>query len=399
VPALHQKTREWVRQGKLAVLGIAQEQHPDRCRLFAQWRQLEWPIVYDPINVLGLRGVPVLVAVDEHGIVRSLRPDMDKLEAEFLDKTFAPDEATPPAEPRKATPPDLGALRRRAETGGSADAWRELGDGLAIWGGTERIDAAIEPYSRAIRLEPKDAEAHFRLGTCYRIRYESPRAVPGDFQTAVDHWSAARAIDPNVYIWRRRIEQYGPRLNKPYPFYDWVETAVAEIRARGEQPVVLGVLPTGGERARPAADFAVDSRDEQPPDADGRIHRDTLSLILADVTVVPPRVKPGGSVRAYVTLRPNVERKAHWNNEGEPLRLWVDGPPGWQVEPRLLSASQGEKPETSEPRRLEFEARAAEDARGPTKLEAYALYYVCEDVEATCRYLRQDIPVVVEVGR
>ena len=51
----------------------------------------------------------------------------------------------------------------------------------------------------------------------------------------------------------------------------------------------------------------------------------------------------------------------------------------------------------SEPRHFEFEIFAAANARGTSKLTAYALYYVCEDVGGTCRFLRQDIPITVTV--
>ena len=116
-------------------------------------------------SILGLEAMEALAQVLQQDTL-AYGPTRDKFEAEFLDKTFAPDEATRPAEPRKATRSDLDALRGRAEAGGSADAWRELGDGLAIWGGIDQIDAAIDAYTRALRLGPKDADAHFRLGVC-----------------------------------------------------------------------------------------------------------------------------------------------------------------------------------------------------------------------------------------
>ena len=198
---------------------------------------------------------------------------------------------------------------------------------------------------------------------------------------------------------RRRVEQYGPRLTKPYTFYDWVETAKAEIRARGEKPVELSVLPTGSELVQPSKRFTADQRDVQPLDPKGRIQRDTKGLILTEVTVVPPRVRPGESARVHVSLRPNPARKAHWNNEAEPLRLWVEAPSGWELERRLLTAPQGGMPETSEPRQFELDIRAPADAQGTAKLRAYALYYVCEDVGGTCLFLRQDVSIEVPVER
>ena len=399
VPALHQATRTWVQQGKLVVLGIAQEQHPDRCRLFAQWKHLDWPIVYDPINILGVTGVPVEVAVDERGIVRSTRPDMKTFEEQFLNEGFPPDVVGALAEPAPLSPPDPVTLRHRAEESRSAEAWRELGDALALWGGIDRVDEAIDAYTRAIRFDPDNGEAQFRLGVCYRLRYESQRRLPDDFRAAVDHWDKARAIQPNQYIWRRRMEQYGPRLTKPYPFYDWVESAANEIRARGEQPVELMVLPTGSELEQPVQRFAVESDDVQPPDPRDRIQHDVSGLVLAEVTIVPPQVKPGESARVHVSLRPNAGRKAHWNNEAEPLRLWVEAPQGWQVQQRLLRAPQGRMPETSEPRQMELDVRAPTDAGDTGKFSAYALYYVCEDVGGTCQFLRLDIPIEVPVGK
>jgi hypothetical protein len=202
-------------------------------------------------------------------------------------------------------------------------------------------------------------------------------------------------IEPNQYIWRRRIEQYGPRLTKPYPFYDWVEKAAREIRARGDKPVELRELPTGSELAGPSRDFDTKELEVKPPDPERRIARDVESLILADVTVVPPRVKAGQTVRVHVTLRPNNHLKAHWNNEAEPLRLWIDSPPDWTIQPQLLTWPHVEKPENSEPRHLEFEVRTPADTNGTFKLPAYALYYVCEDKGGTCLFLRKDIPVTV----
>ena len=399
MPVWNAKVQEWVREGKLVVLGIAQEQHPDRCRLFAQWHQLNWPILHDPINVMQVRGVPIEVAIDERGIVRNIRGNPKTFEEKFIDKAFAPEGIEPPRKHEKARRPDLVALHRRAEQSLSSKAWRELGDALVLWGGIARVNGAINAYTQALKIKPGDGNVHFRLGVCYRIRYDSRQRMPTDFQTAVNHWTKARMIEPNQYIWRRRIEQYGPRLTKPYPFYDWVETAALDIRARGEQPIKLRILPTGSEIASPGRSFDAEERDIKPPDPQGRIIRDTQRLILTEVTVVPPHVKPEGTVRVHLTLRPNNKLKAHWNNEGEPLKLWIKPPSGWKVQPKLLMAPQGDQPETSEPRHFEFEVRAAANAIGTSKLAAYALYYVCEDLGGTCSFLRQDIPITVTVEK
>ncbi|MEE8452090.1 MAG: hypothetical protein V3R99_09255 [Thermoguttaceae bacterium] len=378
------------------MLGITQEQHPERCRLFAQWKKFDWPILHDPINVLQPLAVPILVAIDEHGVVRSTRPEAETFEAEFLDRTFSPP-AGVAEKPAEARLPDLQSLRREALQSRSAVAWRRLGDATVLWAPTEKINDAIDAYMRAVRLAPDDGDAHFRLGVCYRMRYESSQRVATDFQSAVDQWTRAREIEPNQYIWRRRIEQYGPRLIKPYPFYDWVSEATDQIAARGEKPVALRVELSGAEIAHPSRTFVAEGGSVKSPDPTGRILRDTGRLIVAEVAVVPPRIKPGESARVHVTMRPSDAETAHWNNEAEPLRLWIDTPDGWQLQQQLLTAPQGNKPETAEPRHFEFEVRAAANARGPTQLGAYALYYICEEVGGMCLFRRQDIPITVTV--
>jgi len=389
---------KYVREGKLVVLGVAQEQHPQRNRLFTQWHNIDWPILHDPINLMRVTGVPIEVAVDEYGIVRATRVKPETIEEDFISKTFSTEGANA-SEPVEAKRPDLSALRRRAEQSRSADAWRELGDALVLWEGVARVDDAIDAYTQTTRITPEDGDTHFRLGVCYRTRYESGQREPADFRMAVDHWTEARQINPNQYIWRRRIEQYGPRFIKPYPFYDWVETAAREITARGDKPIELKTLPTGSELAQPDRTFDAGPGDVTSPDPQGKVFRDTENMILTEVTVVPPLLKAGETVRVHVSLRPNAKLKAHWNNEAEPLQLWVDPPEGFDVQPRLVTAPQGDKAETAEPRRLEFEVRAPAEASGTFKLNAYALYYVCEDAGGTCMFLRQDIPVTVTVDK
>ncbi len=395
MPVWHDSTRRWVDDGRLVLLGVTQEQHADRCRLFARWQKFEFPILHDPINVLRSQAVPILTAIDEHGIVRNLQPRLETFEAEFLDRSFPAETAE--AESSPPQPPDLDALKDQVRRTRTADAWRSLGDALVLWGGIDRIDEAIDAYEHVLGLRPDDADSHFRLGVCFRLRFESSHRRPGDFQAAVDAWGEALDREPNQYIWRRRIEQYGPRLAKPYPFYDWVDQATADLATRGEPPVHLAVMPTGAEIAQPSREFEALDPVQQSPDPQGRIHRDRLGLVEAEVAVVPAKVGAGETARVHVTFLPNAIRKAHWNNESTPLRIWIDPPEGWRVSNRLLSAPQGDRPETNEVRRLDFEVEVPSTASGVTRIPAFALYNVCEDLGGVCLFLRQDLVIEVEV--
>jgi len=70
VPVWHEATKELRRRGKVEVVAIVQDQHPDRDRLFLQWKQVDWPVLADPLNILNRETVPLTLAVDEFGIVR-----------------------------------------------------------------------------------------------------------------------------------------------------------------------------------------------------------------------------------------------------------------------------------------------------------------------------------------
>jgi len=243
---------------------------------------------------------------------------------------------------------------------------------------------------------PQDAKAHFRLGVSYRSRYDSAGREEADFQLAVKHWGNALDLNPNQYIWRRRIQQYGPRLSKPYSFYDWIHEARREILDRGDQPVSLE--PGGAEFAHPEAKFGTETLDVKNPDGEGRIHRDGAQLVGMEVVAVPDSVKPGDAVRIHVVLRPDENRKVHWNNEVEDLILWVDGEEDWQVEKNLHRYQVPEQPVTAESRRLEFEVKTPDQGpSGNRQIHGYVLYYVCEDVNGQCLYRRQDFSVPISI--
>ncbi|MCR9297158.1 MAG: hypothetical protein NXI32_31040, partial [bacterium] len=265
----HELTQAARETGDLVVLGVIQEQHADRCRLFAQWQGFDWPILHDPVNQLRAQAVPYFVALDEAGVVVDADLKADEFDA-FLRRP-ATDRAVAPVEPEL---PDIELLRTAARQSKSAEAWTALGDHHVLWDGEKPIDQAIAGYQRALELNPNYAPAEFGLGVAHRMRYDSSRAEAHDFQLAIDAWGRALALQPNQYIYRRRIQQYGPRLTKPYPFYDWVRQAQEEIRKRGDQPHPLSVVPSGAEIAEPIKELSANSRQDTPPDAAGRIHRD-----------------------------------------------------------------------------------------------------------------------------
>ena len=368
------------------MVGIIQEQNPDRCRLFMQWQQMEWPVLVDTFDLLEVSLVPLTYAIDEHGIVRfaGLRmADAAMLAERFVDREW----------------PAPTAVDDRPET---APDWQTPAGRAALFD-PSAIESAIEIFRRRTTRDPRDGWAHFRLAVAYRLREESAARRPEDFQRAVDHWQLALGIDPNNYIWRRRIQQYGPRLAKPYPFYDWVEAARQEIRARGEVPASLVTEPSGSEIAQPSRAFEVTGGQDAPPDPDDRLFRDRATadeprLIDVEVTTIPRRVRPGSATRAHFAFRPNGSRMAHWNNESEPLRVWVDPPTGWRLDRQLLDVGNAGAATSTELRHIEVEIEVPASAQsGAVSIPAYAVYYVCEDRDGVCMVRRQDLEIMVTV--
>ena len=410
MPGWHDATAELQKAGKLKMVGILQEQHPARARLFMQWKQMDWPLMVDSLNLLGVEVVPITVLVDEHGIVRKASARPGDL-ADFLARTYEAPPSPLPVPERRALR-DLQAATRNGGTDSErAEAWRAYGRSLVLWGEPEGLGSAIEAFSKALEAEAGHPSTHFELGVAYRSRYDLGQRRNTDFQHAVDHWSQALELDPNQYIWRRRIQQYGPRLDKPYPFYDWVEEARGEIRARGEEPVRLVVEPAGAELARPARSFETAEAETAEaeaakteaaktlaePDPKGRIRRDERGFVDVERVVVPAAIQPGKTGRIHLVFRPNRAIKAHWNNEAEDLALWIDPPDGWEVDRRFRTVVNPEELVSVETRRIELELRSPEDAKGRVRIPAYALYYVCEDTHGTCLYRRQDIDVDVKI--
>ncbi len=279
----HRATKTWRDEGRLTVVGLVQEQHPDRTRLFAQWQGFDWPILWDPLNITGAAAVPNLTLIDEHGVVRSRRPSLKTIEAEFLDVAFEPpaDAAAPPATS------DDGLLQLTGLPKSAADRpyWTALSD--LLWGGDAALDGANETLTSFAAAHAEDAQAQFRLGVARRMRHDSGRARRGDFAQAVAGWQAALALNPRQYIWRRRIQQYGPALDKPYPFYPWIDEAREALRDRGVEPAPLRAgLSTSERLARGAPSSVAAERPQGVPDA-AAVEDDAADRFEVETVFVP----------------------------------------------------------------------------------------------------------------
>lgn len=383
MPGWHVLTEGPRTRGELNVVGIIQEQHPDRARLFMQWKEMTWHLLVDSLNLLGVRGAPITLFLDEAGVIQAINPRREAL-AEFLQRSPATELPQVEARPRRA--------ELLAERGLSV---MESADRQYLWGDLAGVTSAIRQYQELLDVKPAQGKTAFRLGVAFRRRYDSAARQSEDFAKAVASWGRALDLDPNQYIWRRRIQQYGPRLAKPYSFYDWVNKARSEIRARGGQPALLTVEPGGAEFAYPKSAFEISPDGGENPDPEGRIYRDRDGLVKIEVLAVPGT--SGDVARVHVVMRPDETRKVHWNNEVEDLILWVDAGEGMDVDQRRHAVQIPGTPVSVEERRVEFEVRFSGDSpEEESEIKGYALYYICEDVNGQCLYRRQDFNLSVK---
>jgi hypothetical protein len=397
VPGWHEATERLRKDGRIQFVGIIEEQHPDRCALFMQWKKMDWPIMVDSLDLLDVDRVPFEIAVDEYGVVQAVLRSPDEIEPKLINNPNPPQLRPVRAVIEK---PDPDALENKARQSNSAEDWRNAGDAIALWGGDDRFARAITAYEGALALDHDDGRAAFRLGVVYRMRYDSALRRPNDFQQAVRYWQQALETNPNQYIWRRRIEQYGPLLAKPYSFYNWVTEARKEIKARGETPAPLQVEPSGTELAGRSRFEA--NRNAREPDPAGRIERDSGPLIAVEAVAVPASVNAGHSLRLHVIMRPNRDRGGHWNNEVEPPQVWVNPPDGWRVSTVDRATNDVQAAVSEEQRVVEFELMSPENAKaGKFDISGYVLYYVCADADDVCRFRRHDfnVPITVSDGK
>lgn len=436
-------------QNKIAVLGVVQEQHAARTRLYKQWRGFDFPIVQDPITKIGARAVPMFIAIDQHGIVRHTRLNPADIESQFLDVMYA-EEAPPANNNRQADDVDaqpatdrssglasltvadqnqddlarlvaqdpsplnlvnladhllLNCLAKLHAAAGSKHA--ELPSDAASLSEPQKtkmlpdaaslLAGALQHYQLAYEKQT-DPMIAFRLGVAYRLRFDEMKESSSDFRRAAECWSAALSGDVNQYIWRRRIEQYGPRMAKPYAFYDWVEQAQQEIIARGEVPFALDVELTDSELSKPARNLPAEVAEN--PDPQAKVNPVGPLAMRVQWVAVPAALEVGKSNRLHLNFQ---MLQGKWNHESQPLQVWIEPIEGIRWQENLLSPKPMKNvvATSQEPQTVEFDCLV--DTLPPStktvKIKGFALFNRCEDVSGICLYQRFDFEMELPLAQ
>ena len=384
---------------ELVVIGVVQEQHAERARLYKQWKRFQFPIAQDAFTEIGLAVVPVPVLIDEYGMVMATRIRPNGLNDLVLTKTREPASHPPKTNEAYVSPQWLKA-KHESIPGmnikiGLADAYlRER-----TYQSNEEAIALYESMLADSKFDSKKKGLiHFRLGVAYRNQFDwalDEIKDPESFTKASEHWSKAVRINPNQYIWRRRIQQYGPRLSKPYPFYDWVEKAQKEIADRGDEPIELVVPLSGAEIAQRSRKFESVDEDALNPDPSGKVTVDS-SICAVHSTTVPSIPKRGEPVRVHLRFE---TKNVQWNNEGEDMVVWVNGSEKGKLSLAKLVVPNPKDPTSIEPRTVEFEFKVNSDADSKVELSGFALVNVCEKENGQCLYRRIDFTVPINIGK
>lgn len=346
-----------MKAGKLQSLGIVQEQHPDRAALYMQWQKMDWPVLADPFNLLGVKVVPITLLVDGSGVIRFKNPSEKDLET-FVETLY----------PRTLI--------------------QEI---------DHSFDGGLAARKKELNENPKSAEAHFQYGAALRQRFDSEKREDTDFSGAVEAWQKALKLRPDQYIWRRRIQQYGPRLDKPYSFYDWVNEARKDLKERGETPHPLVAEPRGSEFAYPAKGGDWTAVQRKHPDPEGKVPRDSQKLVAASAVVVPSTKAKESAARVHLRFKPSLMKKVHWTNDAGNVDFHFDSMGEFSVHDFQGPGNPPAVPASAEERTIELELRATAGGKLPKEIKGAAYYYVCEGVEGVCQYLRQ--PVTVELSK
>ncbi len=388
MPGWHDVTEPYRQSGQLEVVGLIQEQHPDRAALFMQWKDMDWPLWVDSLNLLELPAVPYTLLINESGRIRYVGPSQE----EFLSFMAEP-------VPQKASPdlfeglerPDLGWLHRQAKSTQQSSAWLAYAQALYLWHWDTKSASCLDAFEQALASDPGNGWIHFRKGVAHRRLFDQQLlADPIELELAMKHWQKALSLDPDQYIWRRRLQQYGPRLDKPYAFYDWVKEARHALKARGEVPLSLMIEPVGSEIAKPVARDAlatITAAGDWAPQM--QVERDKARWITWHHVSVASTQSDRESFRIHMSWAPVKQGSMVWNNEAEPLTLYLEASDGWRLSQSTIQVPGPDSAHDQERRWLEFELSGQRDATKPT-VSGYALYHVCDPDSGLCLFRRQD---------
>jgi hypothetical protein len=140
--------------------------------------------------------------------------------------------------------------------------------------------------------------------------------------------------------------------------------------------------------AKPSKKFKA-AQTAENPDPDAKIFIDEDQLVSIQAAAVPSSVAAGEPVRVHLNFQLN---KGKWNNEAEPLKVWINDSSSGKPESQLL-IHKADLAQSSG-KYLDFEFATDKETKDG-EISGYALYHTCDD-EGVCYYFRQDFTIPVK---
>jgi hypothetical protein len=193
------------------------------------------------------------------------------------------------------------------------------------------------------------------------------------------------------------LDDWRTRLDKPYPFYGWIEQAQTELKQRGVTPLAVRVALTSSEIAgKEAPSVAFGTRAH--PDPERKVERDLSGWIQLQSAVAAHTADRGGakkprSAQVHLALAPTRAKDVHWSNDAGPTEIWLENPSEFGLaETGLVLPLPAASESSAEVRRVDFTISAPAKLRS---LRGTAFYFVCEGQSGECRYLAQDFEIPI----
>lgn len=162
-------------------------------------------------------------------------------------------------------------------------------------------------------------------------------------------------------------------------------------------PIPLTAEPSGAEFAYPEKEREEAALAEHP-DPEGKVPLDRDELVKIEGTAVPSTKTDSPAFRVHLKCVPNARREVHWTNDAGPLSFFPDPHEAYEIRHFQGASRPLEVLTSSELRRIEFELRPKDGSDLPKFLSGSAYYYVCEDVDGQCLFLRQRVRLPLETG-
>jgi|CXWL01.1.fsa_nt_gi peroxiredoxin len=233
LPEWNEKTKALIAADKLVVIGVSQEQSPERSRLLLQWLKIDWPVLHDPLNTHEVRKLPTVIAIDEHGYVQDPHAKIETFESKFVNQTYP--KPGKPAYYERDVLQDPRVTRRIVEDTNAAEDWNRHGTSIILSWRPALLPEGVESFTKLTGKEPKSAVAYFRLGVAHLFRRASEFAQGDDLEGAQKALKKAAALSSSNEVFAQRLLVASGKDTGE----KWIKLARKEIKARGEKPVAL----------------------------------------------------------------------------------------------------------------------------------------------------------------